>query len=104
MGFMNQAIAFRFINDKFRWLECYDFKNDKIYFLSLNSDDNIKLKNSIIKSIDVNKYLEKSNMTKDLIPISEQQKDEILEIDSHGLIQTNRKQFMKKYKLEHWFI
>ena len=101
---MNQAIAFRFINDQFRWLECYDFKNDKIYFLSLNSDDNIKLKNSIIKSVNVNKYIESSNMAKDLIPITEQQKKEILEIDSHSLIKTNKKQFMKKYKLEHWFI
>jgi hypothetical protein len=104
VGNVNQAIAFRFINDKFRWLECYDFKDDKIYFLSLNSNDNIKLKNSIIKSIDVNKYLENSNMIKDLIPITEQQKDEILEIDSHGLMRTNKKQFMKKYKLEHWLI
>jgi hypothetical protein len=104
MDTLNQAIAFRFINDQFRWLECYDFKNDKIYFLSLNSDDNIKLKNSIIKSVNVNKYIESSNMTKDLIPITEQQKKEILEIDSHSLIKTNKKQFMKKYKLEHWFI
>ena len=101
---MNQAIAFRFINDKFRWLECYDFQNDKIYFLSLNSDDNIKLKNSIVQSINIDKYINQSNMKKDLIPITEQQKKEILEIDSHSLIKTNKKQFMKKYKLEHWFI
>ena len=30
MDFVKQAISCRFINEEFRWLECYDFENDKL--------------------------------------------------------------------------
>ena len=100
---MKQAISCRFINEEFRWLECYDFENDKIYFLSLNSNIKIKLKDSIIKNADILKYLDgvESNS---IIPISIEQRDRILEIDTNMLLNTNKKNFMKKYKLEPWLI
>ena len=103
MDFVKQAISCRFINEEFRWLECYDFENDKIYFLSLNSNIKIKLKDSIIKNADILKYLDgvESNS---IIPISIEQRDRILEIDTNMLLNTNKKNFMKKYKLEPWLI
>ena len=103
MDFVKQAISCRFINEEFRWLECYDFENDKIYFLSLNSNIRIKLKDSIIKNADILKYLDgvESNS---IIPISIEQRDRILEIDTNMLLNTNKKNFMKKYKLEPWLI
>lgn len=100
---MKQAISCKFINEEFRWLECYDFENDKIYFLSLNSVDNIKLKDSIIKNADITKYLNNYDFD-DVIPISAEQRDQILEIDTNMLLKTNKKKFMKKYKLEPWLI
>lgn len=96
------ALAFQITEDnKLRWVECFDFINGKIYYLSLNSDGKIKLKNSVIKNADVDSYFE-NNLSTDaqIISINKKQMEDLMNMDNYSLMKMDIFEFAKRYNLE----
>ena len=105
MGSVNFALAFQITeNNKFRWIECYDFINNKIYYLSLNSDGKIKLKDSIIKNVDITKYIKNEEDGIQSFEINKKQMEDLMNLDNYSLMKIDKFEFAKKYNLEQAFI
>lgn len=100
---MNFFVAFQTLeNNKIRWIECYDFIENKIYYLSLNSDGKIKLKDSIIKNVDITKYIK--NGDSQSFEINKKQMEDLMNLDNYSLMKMDKFEFAKKYNLEQAFI
>jgi hypothetical protein len=103
---MNFSVAFQTLeNNKIRWIECYDFIENKIYYLSLNSDGKIKLKDSIIKNVDITKYMKNGdNGDSQSFEINKKQMEDLMNLDNYSLMKMDKFEFAKKYNLEQAFI
>lgn len=92
-------------NNKFRWIECFDFISGRVYYLSLNSDGKIKLKDSIVKNVDIEKYFQDNKLNNsEFVEINKKQMDDLMNIDNYSLMKMDKFEFAKKYNLEQEFI
>ena len=105
MDSVNFSVTFQTLeNNKIRWIECYDFLENKIYYLSLNSDGKIKLKDSIIKNVDITKYIKNQEDGIRSFEINKKQMESLMNLDNYTLMNIDKFEFAKKYNLEEAFI